>query len=298
MDYVVVTDGLSKRYGTRMGIEGIDLRVARGQIFGFLGPNGSGKTTTIRTLLGFIRPTRGSAQAFGLDCWRDSHRIKERVGYLSGDLRLYPWMTLKNGLDLVGKMRRSNVLTQGMELAERFALEARVPVRKMSRGMRQKLGLILTLAPNPNLLVLDEPSSGLDPGMQDLLYAILRERAARGDTTFFSSHTLSEVDQLCDHVAILRAGKVVANESLESLRARTARIVTLRWRGEAPKDIALPKGLRIAERDGTRWRGTLTGSSMEAIRWAADQALDDFTVTPPDLETLFRQFYDDESESS
>src|SRR5262245_43541117 len=199
-------DNLTRRYGRRRGVERVSLSVPEGALFGFLGPNGAGKTTTIRVMLGFLRPTSGDARIFGLDCWRDSKAIKRDIGYLPGDLRLPAWMDGTNALSIFGAVRGKDLVGAGRQLAEKFALDLRVKVRDLSRGMRQKLGLILALAHSPRLLVLDEPTSALDPLMQQVLHDLLRQLAAAGHTVFFSSHSLSEVEQLCDHVAIVRDG--------------------------------------------------------------------------------------------
>ena len=158
---VIVADNLSKRYGRRLGIVGLDLTVPQGVVVGFLGPNGAGKTTTIRLLVGLLRPSGGGARIVGLDTWRQSHRIKTEVGYLPGDLRLYPWLTGRRALRIVGRVRGRDLSGSGCELAERFALDLNVRVRRMSRGMRQKLGLLLALVHEPKLLILDEPTSAL-----------------------------------------------------------------------------------------------------------------------------------------
>jgi ABC-2 type transport system ATP-binding protein len=215
---IIETRDLCRGYGRRVGITAVDLNVREGQIFGFLGPNGAGKTTTIRVLLGLLRPTSGVATVFGLDCWHRSHRIKQEVGYLPGDLRLYPWLTGEAALRMVGRIRGRDLMPAGRRLADRYQLEMSVQAKAMSRGMRQKLGLILALAHKPRLLILDEPTSGLDPLMRDELSGHLRELAAEGHTVFFSSHTLSEVEQLCDHIAIVRAGRIAADESLPKSR--------------------------------------------------------------------------------
>src|ERR1044071_6944593 len=226
-------DNLTRRYGRRRGIERVSLSVPAGALFGFLGPNGAGKTTTIRVLLGFLRPGSGSARIFGLDCWRDSKAIKRDVGYIPGDLRLSEWMNGATALSIFGAVRGRDLSRSGRELAETFALDLRVKVREMSRGMRQKLGLILALAHAPRLLVLDEPTSALDPLMQELLHDSLRRLAGAGHTVFFSSHSLGEVEQLCDRVAIVRDGEIVADESLAALRDRAGHDVTIRWTEDA-----------------------------------------------------------------
>ena len=289
----IVTEQLTKRYGSRVGVDGLTLTVPEGVLFGFLGPNGSGKTTTIRVLLGFLRPSEGGARVLGRDCWREAARIKEEVGYLPGDLRLYSQMTGDDLLRIVGAVRRRDLLPPGRALAERFALDLTVTVRAMSRGMRQKIGLILALAPRPRLLVLDEPTASLDPLMQDQLIQHLRELAAAGHTVFFSSHTLSEVERLCDRVAILREGRLVAAETVETLRADAGRQVTITWAKDADlSSIAVPPTLAIRLREDRTWRGNLTGPAVEFIKWASGQPIEDLSVGQPDLETLFRHYYE------
>jgi ABC-2 type transport system ATP-binding protein len=276
---MITTQQLSRRYGLRIGIESVDLHVAAGSIFGFLGPNGAGKTTTIRVLLGFLRPTSGTAHVSGLDCWRKSPRIKSEVGYLPGDLRLYPWLTARRALALVGRIRGQNLEKEGRDLCDRFALPMTVAARSMSRGMRQKLGLILALVGHPRLLILDEPTTGLDPPMRHELATYLRERAEAGATIFFSSHTLSEVDQLCQEVAIVRAGRVVVHESLAELRGRAHRSVTLRFRDEdSASRITVPDFLHILQRQPSLWHCQLDGPTPPLIAWAAQQPLADIVI--------------------
>ena len=228
---IIRTEQLSRRYGRRLGVDSIDLKIGPGETFGFLGPNGSGKTTTIRLLMGFLRANAGRASIFDLDCWQQSAMVKRDIGYLPGDLRLYPWLTAESALRLVGKVRGVDLRPHGGELAERFRLEMNVRVEKMSRGMRQKLGIILAMAHQPRLLILDEPTSGLDPLMQEELANTIRESVAVGHTVFFSSHTLSEVECLCDRVAIVREGRIIADERMQSLRAQARRGVELEFRG-------------------------------------------------------------------
>jgi len=282
---------LSRYYGRHIGVENISFSVPEASLFGFLGPNGAGKTTAIRVLLGFLRPSSGLASIFGYDCWRDSSRIKQDVGYLPGDLRLYSRMTGLQSLELFGAIRRRNVKREGSELAQRFRLDLGVRVRNMSRGMRQKLGLILTMAHRPRLLVLDEPTASLDPLMQDELRNQLRTLARAGHTVFFSSHTLSEVEQLCDRVAILREGQLVVDATLEDLRRRSRREVTVRWRDASAAGQTPPPCLELRESDGRNWSCLLMGDVRELVHWVAGQPIADLHIGWPDLEALFREYY-------
>jgi len=267
-------------------------------LFGFLGPNGAGKTTTIRVLLGFLQPTDGTANIFGLDCWRDSKRIKRDVGHIPGDLRLPAWMNGATALSIFGAVRGRDLMRSGRELAGKFDLDLGVKVRQMSRGMRQKLGLILALAHAPRLLVLDEPTTALDPLMQEVLHQLLREMAATGHTIFFSSHSLGEVEQLCDRVAIVRDGMLVADEALDALRERAGHDVVIRWKVESSMlGFEPPAFLKLARREANVWQGRLFGPVKPFVDFLANKPVEDLRIGPPDLESLFRRFYEHDKES-
>jgi ABC-2 type transport system ATP-binding protein len=286
----IVTQALTRRYGSRRGIENVALNVPEASLFGFLGPNGAGKTTTIRVLLGFLRPTSGSAAIFGLDCWGRTRRIKRDVGYVPGDLRLPAWMTAEAALSIFGSVRGRDMLAHGHEMADALALDLSVKVRRMSRGMRQKLGLILAMAHRPRLLILDEPTSGLDPLMQDVVREHLKKLSREGTTVFFSSHTLSEVDALCDRVAIVREGRIVADNTLEDLRRQAGHEVMIKWRGEPPNGA--PPFLTINSHTGPVWNATLNGAVEPLLAWLSGRPVDDMMIGRPDLETLFRRYYE------
>jgi len=289
---VVTVERLTKYYGRRLGVEDLNLQVSEGTMFGFLGPNGSGKTTTIRVLMGFLQANAGEARVFGMDCRRNSPAIKAEVGYLPGDLRMPSWMTCREALQIFGRVRRRDLLVRGMELAQEFGLDRDTRVRVMSRGTRQKLGLVIAMAHAPRLLILDEPTASLDPLMQGKLYGRLREVVSAGGTVLLSSHTLSEVEDLCSRVAILRNGRLVAHETLDRLRSQARRRVTIRWRSaEDATRGSPPDGVDWYERDALQWRGIVRGPMTGLLRWAAEQPLDDFTLEPPDLAEIFRGFY-------
>ncbi len=295
---IIETSSLTRRYGSRRGIESVDLTVREGTLFGFLGPNGAGKTTTIRVMLGLLRPSAGQARIFGLDCWRQSDAIKGEVGYVPGDLRLHSWLDGNSALRIWGRIRGRDLLPYGRQLAERFSLDLTTKVRNMSRGMRQKLGLILALAHRPRLLILDEPTVTLDPLMQSVFLELLREMATTGHTVFFSSHTLGEVEQLCDRVAMIRAGRIVANESLAELQARAGHIVTIRSREATAGAVDPPPFLTITEREPLVWEARLEGPLEPFVAWLANRPIEDLKVGRPDLESLFRHFYEPEDAAS
>lgn len=295
---ILRTINLTRRYGSRIGVDQVNLQVDAGQIFGFLGPNGAGKTTTIRLLMGFLKPDAGKAEIAGLDCWSRSAQVKRDVGYLPGDLRLYSWLTLRNALPIVSRVRGEDISARAGELAERFELEPTLPVRKMSRGTRQKLGLVLAMAHRPKLLVLDEPTSGLDPLMQSRLADLVREAATAGAAVFFSSHTLSEVDSLCDRVAIVRRGKVIVDETLDVLRHQAPRVVELQYADESQAtSVALPDFLQLNERRGAVLHCELDGATPPLVAWASKQPLVDIRISRPDLEAVFHRLYHDPVEA-
>ena len=292
---MIVLRDLTRRYGSRRGIDGVTIDAGPGELVGFLGPNGAGKTTTIRVLLGFLRPTSGKATIFGLDCWRESRRIRQDTGYLPGDLRLYSWMTARSGLALTASVRGARNMPV-TDLLARLDLDGDVPVRKMSRGTRQKLGLVLALAHEPRLIVLDEPTSALDPLVRDELSAVLRERAAAGAAIFFSSHTLADVEALCDRVIVVREGRIVADEALHTLRARASRDVTIRFtNADAAARARPPAVVQVHERRNDVWRASLSGDPQHLLAFLHAIQPVDFTLGPPDLEGIFRTFYRDDS---
>lgn len=293
---VIQVESLTRRYGPRRGIEDVHLSIPEGSLYGFLGPNGAGKTTAIRVLMGFLRPTSGRASVFGLDSWSHSKKVKEEIGYVPGDLRLYPWLTGKRALSLFGQIRGRDLTAKGNELAEMFDLDMSVKVRRMSRGMRQKLGLVLSLAPDPRLLILDEPTSGLDPLMQDRLQDYLQACAVRGRTVFFSSHTLSEVERLCERVAIVREGKIVADDTLGELKKKAGHEVEIVWRGGGALGVDVAPGLVLSSRSDVAWKGMFHGDIRVLTAWMGKLAVEDVTIRRPDLETLFRGFYETRDE--
>jgi ABC-2 type transport system ATP-binding protein len=274
------------------GVRGLGMRVEPGARFGFLGPNGAGKTTTLRVLLGFLRAQAGTATIRGLDCWAQSSAIKHITAYLAGDLRVHPTLSAHQGLAMLSQLHGRNLTKQGLALCERLGLEPGLSARAMSRGTRQKLGLVLTLAPCSPLLVLDEPTTALDPLVQAELLDYLRERTALGDTVLLSSHTLSEVESFCDSVLLVRDGQVVANTTVHDLRQRAQRRVRLTFATEEAASVASPPVvLALTNRSATTWEGDLVGEVTALLRWAAPLELLDCEIAAPDLERVFRSFY-------
>lgn len=219
----IETAGLTKDYGLGRGIFELDLRVPAGEVFGFLGPNGAGKTTTIRLLMGLIRPTAGSARVFGLDCERDAVAVKRLVGYLPGELPQYGGWRGSEVVAYLGGLRGGVDEHEVRRIAERFSLDLGRKYREYSRGNKQKLALVIAFMHRPDLLILDEPTAGLDPLLQQEFNALVRESRVRGATVFLSSHVLSEVEQTCDRAAIVREGRLVVVSAVRDLLATGAR---------------------------------------------------------------------------
>ena len=286
------TEQLTKRYGTVRALEELTLDVATGEIFGFLGPNGAGKSTTIRTLLGFLHPTGGSAWVLGLEIVADSVEIRRRTGYLPGGIALYDSLSGEATLDYLSDLQGAEPVRRE-ELCERLQMPASVlkrRVRDYSRGMRQKIGVIQALQHDPELAILDEPTEGLDPLMQHAFYALMDDQRAKGRTIFFSSHVLSEVERICDRVAIIRSGHLMALQDVDELLARRKRKVELRWRGVAP-DLAGIPGLADVKVDGNRMTATLLGDVSGFVRAIASPSLEDLTIEPARLEEAFLEYY-------
>ena len=289
---IIQISNLTKRYGSHIGIDDLSLQVAEGELFGFLGPNGAGKTSTIRVLMGLLKADQGNAEIFGKDCGNFGPAIREDIGYMPGDLRIYGWMTCKNGLKISSKVRGKDITKLGLELAERFNLDPNLPARKMSKGTRQKLGLILALAHNPKLLIFDEPTSGLDPLIQETLFDIIRDKTKQGHTVFFSSHTLSEVERLCDRVAILRHGKLIENATISDLRKRAKKHVSIQWQTpDCANDIPVPETLKLVSKTQNSWECYLSGTVTELTDWCGQKPITDLVISPPDLNTVFMEYY-------
>lgn len=293
-DAAVETFRLSKTYsGGVDALVDLDLRVERGEVFGYLGPNGAGKSTTIRLLLGLILPTRGRATLFGVDTGARGGHARKGVGYLPGDLRLSDRLTGEEQLGSLARLRGGVDDAYRDELCERLDVALDRPIRQLSRGNRQKLGIVQAFMHRPALVVLDEPSSGLDPLLQNELRALLRETVARGATVFLSSHSLDEVQHVADRVGIIRAGRLVDVDTVESLRERSLRHVTVTFaqpvRGEQFEAL---DGVRVVEVDGPVIRLSAPETAMDAVvKAAAGERILDFVSQPADLEEIFLELY-------
>ena len=292
MTTAIAVSGLEKSFGRTRALDGLDLSVARGEVHGFLGPNGSGKTTTIRILLGLLRADAGEAGLLGGDPWRDAVALHRRLAYVPGDETLWPTLTGGEVIDLLGRLRGTLDPRRRADLLQRFDLDPRKKARTYSKGNRQKVALIAALASDVELLLLDEPTSGLDPLMEAEFRACIREERARGRTVLLSSHVLAEVEALCDRVSIIRDGRTVEHGSLAELRHLRRTTIEAELAAPPPLPLALP-GVHDLQVDGTRLRCTVESADLNALL-ASLSALGvrSLISQPPTLEQLFLQHYE------
>ena len=287
----VRADGLTKRYGRTVALDHLDLEVPAGQILGYLGPNGAGKTTTLRLLLGLIRPTSGRAEIFGVDAWRDPVRAHAHVAYVTSDVDVWPTLTGGEVLDLLGHAHGSVDVALRDELITSFDLDPTRRVRAYSTGNRQKVLLIAALMTRADLLVLDEPTRGLDPLVDQVFRTYIRQARDRGQTVVLSSHELSEVEALCDQVAIVRAGRLVEQRTLAELRQLSALAIEATFPGPPPDLSAVP-GVHALEVEGSVLRCQVDGSIEPLLRALAEAGVTRMTSREPSLEELFLAHYD------
>lgn len=282
------TDNLTKYYGKTRGIEHIDLTVRQGDFFGFIGPNGAGKSTTIRTLLALIRPSGGKARIFGLDIEKEREKILSRIGYLPSEAAFYPGMRVQDMLRLSADLRGKNCRDTASRLCERLQLDTTRKVDELSFGNRKKTAIVCALQHEPDLLILDEPTGGLDPLMQREFFEILRERNKNGTTIFLSSHILSEIQHNCIHAAIIRDGKVVANGSVEELSRTGAKRVSIH--GSINYDLL--HGVKDLHISPERIDFLYNGDMQPLLSVAAGGNIQDISITEPDLEEVFLHYYE------
>jgi ABC-2 type transport system ATP-binding protein len=296
-DAAIRTDHLTKRYGRRRGLDGLDLVVRTGEVFGYLGPNGAGKTTTIRLLLDLIRPSDGTAQVLGLDPRRNGVALRRRLGYLPGDFTVDVRQPVRELLAYLGNLRGGVPRCRIEALAARLDLDLDARIRSLSRGNRQKVGLVQAFMHEPELLILDEPTTGLDPLVQQRFLAMVAEAKAAGQTVFMSSHVLSEVQQSADRVGIVRAGRLVAVEEVETLRARAVRRIEIRFDGPVPAD-AFSGLLGVSDLmvEGAVVRCRLGGPADPLLKAAARFTAVSLLAEEPDLQELFLAHYSEDDD--
>lgn len=287
--HVIRTEGLCKSYGEHSVLQNVNFQIASGKLVGFLGPNGAGKTTTIRILLGLLSPSSGEAELFGKPANRSGKLARKQIGYLPGDVHFYPNLTGRRTLEFMAGVRKIDCAREIKRLSDVLQLDLNKTVRKYSTGMRQKLGLIQALMHRPQLLILDEPTSALDPLIRKTVFEELHHVVQDGRTVLFSSHSLHEVEELCDEVIILRNGRVVEQQRIEVLQQRALRKVEIDFGNQKPS--GLPEPFQLIRRKGSTFFGTWTGEISELLKWLDGFLLDDLIIERPDLNDLFITYY-------
>jgi ABC-2 type transport system ATP-binding protein len=287
--------GLTKHYGKVQAVRGIDLEVRAGEVFGFVGPNGAGKSTTIRCILDLLRPTAGRIRVFGQDPRHAGPELRERLAYVPGELRLPERLSGRQFLRSIGRLRSGFDPGRIAELGERFKLELDRPIRALSSGNRRKVSVMSAFLSDADLLILDEPTGGLDPLMQHEFLQLVRERRAAGATVFLSSHILSEVQSVADRLAVLRAGRIVAEGTVNEVRGLARQRVEVWFETDAPAGLADLPGIGEPRIDGRRFTAVLTGSAGPLIDALAGRPIVSIQIAEPDLEEAFLGLYQEDA---
>ena len=294
MESAIIAAGLRKNFGRTRALDGLDLEVRAGEVHGFLGPNGSGKTTTIRILLGLLRADAGEARLLGGDPWREPVELHKRLAYVPGDVTLWPNLTGGEVIDMLGRMRGGFDMRRRNELLERFDLDPKKKGRAYSKGNKQKVGLVAALASDVELLILDEPTSGLDPLMEEVFQQCIEEERQRGRTVLLSSHILAEVEALCDRVTIIRLGRAVETGTLAEMRHLTRTSIMADLAG-APDGLSTMAGVHDLRVDGTRVRCEVDTDRLDALlRRLTSVGVRSLVSQPPTIEELFLRHYQDD----
>ncbi len=295
---VIVIDNFHKSYGKVQAVKGITMRVEQGEIFGFLGPNGAGKTTTIRCMLDVIRPTSGTLRVLGLDAQRDKMELHRHIGYLPGDVRLPGQMTGKQVINYFSRL-------QGLEpvllddLVARFDVEMKRPLKSYSKGMRQKIGVVLAFMCDPEVLILDEPTSGLDPLLQRTFNEFLLQEQARGKTIFMSSHIMSDVEKVCQRVAVIRQGEIVTIEEVEKLRQKAGQRVTVEFGDPVSADeVARMPGVSMVTSHNSAYHFNVSGNMDALIKALSHHEVLRLQAEEAPLEEVFLKFYEETKEAA
>lgn len=292
---VIEINGITKDYGKNRGVFDLDFKVEQGEVMGFLGPNGAGKTTTIRQLMGFIHPDKGSVYIDAKDCFSQAHDIAGSLGYLPGEIAFIDSMSGMEFIRFVAKVKKMNGLGRAEELMKQFDLNASGKIRKMSKGMKQKIGIVCAFMQDPDILILDEPTSGLDPLMQNQFVELILEEKKRGKTILMSSHIFEEVEKTCDRAAIIKDGRLVAVENVEKMRSNKARTMEVRFADSKTAETFADLFPRT-DRSGSSVSVHLKGNMDAFIKSVSKYHVVDMNIRSQSLEELFLHFYGGEED--
>ncbi|MFV0380074.1 MAG: ABC transporter ATP-binding protein [Anaerorhabdus sp.] len=286
---------LTRDYGKNKGIFDVSMEIKAGEVFGFLGPNGAGKTTTIRHLLGFLKPKSGSSQVDGLDCWNDRHTILKEVGYIPGEISLFDEMSGNQYLNFIMKYRGNNCVQRKNELIKYLDLDGSVKIKKMSKGMKQKVGIIAALMHDPQILILDEPTSGLDPLMQNKFIDLIIKEKEKGKTILMSSHMFEEVERTCHKVAIIKNGRIVATDSIEDLKAKRLRKYIVTFKDKISVDNFSKEDFKMRIISNDRIEVIIKDDINELISVLTKYQILNISAPSQSLEELFLHYYGGEN---
>lgn len=298
MKNVIELSHITKDYGNGRGVFDVSFSVKEGEIFGYLGPNGAGKTTTIRQLLGFLHPGEGNCKVLGMDCFTQAETIQREMGYLAGELAFMEDMTGRKFLEFMAQMKKMKDLSWMEELMERFELNPQGKIKKMSKGMKQKIGIVNAFMNKPKVVILDEPTSGLDPLMQNRFIELVLEEKKKGTTILMSSHIFEEVEKTCDRTAIIRAGKIVAIEDMQSLAQKRKKIYTVTLPDTATaKHFAAEPGITVLNVQENKVQLVVQQKPAEVLKKIAAVNPLDLDIKTQSLEELFMHYYSEEETS-
>ena len=290
----IVTKNLTKRYGERKGVFDLSIEIARGEAFGLIGPNGAGKTTLIRNLLGFIRPDSGQCLIRNLDSFREAREAHRALGYMPGEIAFFESIKGSEYLQFCEELRKSKAEKRKKELLERFELNPGVKVRHMSKGMKQKLGLIAAMMFDPEIYILDEPTSGLDPLMQQRFVELVLEEKRKGKTLLISSHSFDEIEKTCDRIGILKEGRLMTDQGVSQLQKSRRRVYSLSFQDEKSASDFLKEGFELVQKSGSRLDIAIAGSVKPLVDKLAHYPVNGLDVLTHSLEDAFMTYYGEE----
>lgn len=284
---------LTKRFPNGKGIFDVSFSVKKGEVFGFLGPNGAGKSTTIRHIMGFMKPEKGSVKVGGLDTWTKQGTVQRYIGYLPGEIAFIEGMTGRSFLDFMAEMQGSKQSARREELIDRFQFDVRTPIRKMSKGMKQKVGIVAAFMHQPKVIILDEPTSGLDPLMQKVFIDLVLEEKARGTTFLMSSHSFPEIERTCDRAAIIKDGVILTVKDIHELQSMQRKLFEVTFeRAEDAETFGRTSGITVESREGNRVRVAVQGGYARFLSETSKYPVRNLDVFTQSLEDVFMNYYD------
>ncbi len=289
---MLIIERLTKKFAGGKGIFDVGFEVSKGECFGFLGPNGAGKSTTIRHIMGFMKPDRGTVTVNGLDTWKEQGTVQAYIGYLPGEIAFFDGMTGKSFLDFMTDLRGLKDRTKRDRLIERFQFDVNTPIRKMSKGMKQKVGLVAAFMHDPELIILDEPTSGLDPLMQKVFIELVLEEKARGTTFFMSSHSFPEIERTCDRAAIIKDGVIVALKDIHELQSMQRKLFEVTFETPEEARVFAESGLPVESIEGNRARVAVQGNYDAFLTVTAKHKVRNIDMFTQNLEDVFMNYYD------